>query len=113
MGVTDAVTKAYIRENEVFADAFNYFMYDAIQYSQQVNTVVAQHRKKKDYQRQGISNGEFLSGFYKEDKLIPVITLVIFFNAGEWDGPRSLHEMMDISDPEVKKWVVDYPNLLD
>ena len=190
MGVTDAVTKAYIRENEVFADAFNYFMYDgiqkiqpgqlreldtteiaillaekdaeekkrarpeivqkyrdqfksaavredgktayillgiesqtephmampvrtmlydAIQYSQQVNTVVAQHRKKKDYQRQGISNGEFLSGFYKEDKLIPVITLVIFFNAGEWDGPRSLHEMMDISDPEVKKWVVDYP----
>lgn len=31
MGVTDAVTKAYIRENEVFADAFNYFMYDGIQ----------------------------------------------------------------------------------
>lgn len=190
MGVTDIVTKAYIRENEVFADAFNYFMhdgiqkihpeqlreldtteiaillaerdtedkkatspetvqkyrdqlksaaimedgktayillgiesqteshmampvrtmlYDAMQYSQQVNTIAAQHRKQKDYRRQNISNSEFLSGFYKEDKLIPVITLVVFFNAGEWDGPRSLHEMMDISDPEVKKWVVDYP----
>ena len=30
MGVTDAVTKAYIRENEVFADAFNYFLHDGI-----------------------------------------------------------------------------------
>ena len=27
----DTVTKAYIRKNEVFADAFNYFMYDGIQ----------------------------------------------------------------------------------
>ena len=28
IGAADAVTKAYIRKNEVFADAFNYFMYD-------------------------------------------------------------------------------------
>jgi|GEM_PF-3179245 len=31
MGVTDAVTKAYIRKNKVFADAFNYFMFDGDQ----------------------------------------------------------------------------------
>lgn len=190
MGVADVVTKAYIRENQVFADAFNYFMYDgiqkicpeqlreldsteiaillaekdaeekqtikpeivqkyrdllkaaaimedgktayvllgiesqtephmampvrtmlydAMQYGQQVNVIAAKNRNRKNYRRQNISNGEFLSGFYKDDKLIPVITLVVFFNAGEWDGPRSLCEMMDISDPEVRKWVVDYP----
>ena len=28
IGAADAVTKAYIRKNEVFADVFNYFMYD-------------------------------------------------------------------------------------
>ncbi len=31
IGAADAITKAYIRKNEVFADAFNYFMYDGIQ----------------------------------------------------------------------------------
>ena len=31
MGFTDTVTKAYIRENTVFADAFNYLLYDGKQ----------------------------------------------------------------------------------
>ena len=31
IGAADAVTKAYIRKNEVFADAFNYFMYNGEQ----------------------------------------------------------------------------------
>ena len=31
IGAIDAITKAYIRKNEVFADAFNYFMYDGEQ----------------------------------------------------------------------------------
>ena len=31
IGAADAVTKAYIRKNEVFADTFNYFMYDGEQ----------------------------------------------------------------------------------
>ena len=31
IGAIDAITKAYIRKNEVFADAFNYFMYDGVQ----------------------------------------------------------------------------------
>lgn len=195
----DAVTKAYIRKNEVFADAFNYFMYngeqkiqpeqlreldtteiaillsekdtkdnknnkdkeafesktvqkyrdlmktaaimedgeaayvllgienqtevhyampvrnmlyDAMQYNQQVADIATKHKERKgskEKRKQKISNGEFLSGFYKDDKLIPVVTLVLFFNAGEWDGPRSLHEMMEITNPTIKKWVVDYP----
>lgn len=28
MGTADTVTKAYMRENAVFADAFNYLLYD-------------------------------------------------------------------------------------
>ena len=31
IGAIDTITKAYIRKNEVFADAFNYFMYDGAQ----------------------------------------------------------------------------------
>ena len=55
-----------------------------------------------------VSDGEYLAGFYKEDRLIPVITLVIHFGAEEWDGPMTLHEMMEIGNPELLKYVQDY-----
>ena len=52
--------------------------------------------------------GEYLSGFYREDRLIPVITLVVYFGAGEWDGPMSLHEMLSVQNPEILSYVSDY-----
>ena len=30
------------------------------------------------------------SDFSKEDKIIPVITLTVYFGSDKWDGPRSL-----------------------
>ena len=51
---------------------------------------------------------EYLSGFYREDRLIPIITLVLYFSPGEWDGPMSLHEMLAVQDPEILSFVSDY-----
>lgn len=45
---------------------------------------------------------------HKEDRLIPVITLVIFFSPDEWNGPTSLHEMMDVKDERILSLVSDY-----
>lgn len=81
-------------------------VYDAIHYAKQVQEAANSHRKAKDYKEHG--KGEFLSGFYKEDKLIPVITLVIFFSPDEWDGPTSLHEMMNVKDERILSLVPDY-----
>ena len=68
-------------------------IYDALQYGRQVADIAAEHRRnKKDFT--GKSNGEYLSGFLKEDCIKPVITLVIHFGAEEWDGPLSLHEIL-------------------
>lgn len=39
---------------------------------------------------------EFTSGFSKDDRLIPVITLAVYWGTEPWDGPRNLHEMLDI-----------------
>ena len=190
IGAIDAITKAYIRKNEVFADAFNYFMYDgaqviqpeclkeldpteiaillnekdtmdkkavkaevqqkyrdilksaaimedghtayillgienqtdvnyampvrnmlydALQYTKQVSEIADVHRRKKENSNhKSVSHAEFISGFYKNDRLIPVITLVIYFNANEWDGSRSLLDMMEISDPIVRRYAQDY-----
>ncbi|MCR2002011.1 Rpn family recombination-promoting nuclease/putative transposase [Blautia caecimuris] len=55
-----------------------------------------------------VSSGEFLSGFYKDDKLLPVITLVIHFGPEEWDAPMGLHDMIKIEDPELLSYIPDY-----
>ncbi len=82
-------------------------IYDALQYGRQVADIAAEHRRnKKDFS--GKSSGEYLSGFLKEDRIKPVITLVIHFGAEEWDGPLSLHEMMSIRDMEVLSFVENY-----
>ena len=85
-------------------------IYDALQYGRQVSEIAARHRAERKHQNleKKVSDGEYLFGFYKEDRLIPVITLVIHFGAEEWDGPISLHEMMEIGNPELLKYVQDY-----
>ena len=186
MGITDVITKDYIRQNDVFADACNYLIYggkavidpedlkemdpvelgilseserhrkdrekpesvqkyrdvlksavvmqdgqaayliigienqtdihyampvrnmiyDALQYGKQVDQTARRNQRNRRTRVQ--KKGEFLSGFYKEDKLIPVITFVIHFGAEEWDGPTSLKEMMDLQDEVLEEYIQDY-----
>lgn len=180
MGKADTATKAYTRNNDIFADAFNFYLYggkqvispeqlheldttelsipygtdqtgkpvqkyrdvfkclsamedgraaylllgienqssvhyaapvknllyDVLQYVSQVEKASRAHRKRKEYK--GRNEGEFLSGFYKDDKLLPVITLIVLFSPDEWDGPLSLREMMDVDDPAILSMVPDY-----
>ncbi len=76
---------------------------DALNYAAQVEATAARHRKDKD-----LRGNEFLSGFAKDDKLIPVVTITLYWKAGAWDGPRSLHEMFDVQKDEILKYVPDY-----
>ena len=80
-------------------------LYDALQYAEQVEAKAKEHRSNKDKTE---NNGEFLSGFYKSDKIIPVITLTVYFGADDWDAPRSLHEMMQIEDKNLLRFIPDY-----
>ena len=86
-------------------------VYDALQYSAQVAAKARAHRKedKSDSaDRQKITSGEYLSGFYRSDRLIPVITLVIYFGVNEWDGPLTVHEMLAESDEQILRFTPDY-----
>ncbi|MCD8300167.1 MAG: hypothetical protein LUC41_03215 [Clostridiales bacterium] len=43
----------------------------------------------------------------KNDKLLPVVTLVIYFGSKEWDEPMSVHEMFGELDESMRlsvKW---------
>ena len=81
-------------------------IYDALQYGKQVDETSRKNRKER--KKKPHNRGEYLSGFYKEDRLIPVITFVIHFGADEWDGPMSIKEMMDPQDETLLEYIQDY-----
>ena len=85
-------------------------IYDALNYGEQVNEAKKRHRKNKDYR----SSDEFLSGFTLDDKLTPVITITLYLGTIQWDGPRSLVEMMPQMDERILPFINDYRiNLLN
>lgn len=65
-------------------------LYDAMTLSSQVQKVARAHRKEKSH---GADNAEFLSGFHRNDKVLPVITIVVHWGADSWDAPVDLREM--------------------
>ena len=67
-------------------------LYDAIQYVAQVEEIAKSHRRSDQKPE---TRAEFLSGFYQTDKLLPVITLTVYFGADEWVAPKDLHEIED------------------
>ncbi len=54
------------------------------------------------------TDGEFMSGFWKTDHLIPIVTLVIYFGSDSWDAPLSLKEMYSDVDNAILAHAPDY-----
>ncbi len=177
MGAVDQTTKDYLREPDVFADAFNYLIYDggerirpehltpqstvtlvknegkekihyvertrdllrnvviqndeehtylilgiesqsyvdygmpvrnllmnAMEYSEQMAQIKTMHRIQQDK----LNSDEFLSGMRKDDKLKPVITLVILFSEKRWDGARKLSDMLGEMDTYTRRHFQDF-----
>ena len=71
----------------------------------------ALHNNAKDLK---IGTDVFFSGMTKEEKFIPVITLVVYCGIDHpWDGARCLYDLLDIDD-EMKAFISNYRlNLYD
>mgnify|MGYP002800849290 CR=1 FL=1 len=84
---------------------------DAALYDKQWSGIRREHKRKKD-----LSGAEYISGFGREDHLVPVLSVVLYFGEQEWDGPLCLKEMMDLRTlpEEVREKIADYPvHLID
>lgn len=68
--------------------------YNVRSYERQRETITRIHAEKKDWN----SSDEFVSGFAKEDRLKPVITLVVYYGKKPWDGARDLHGLLNITE---------------
>ena len=82
-------------------------LYDFLQLAHQVTAAATSHKKSKPKDNKP-SGDEFLSGFWKSDRLLPVLTVMIYFGAEKWDGPLSLREMYTDCGEEVLKHIADY-----
>lgn len=94
-------------------------LYDMLGYSKQIEEIRRSYRKQGEENTGEISaedgtlkikltSEEFLSGLRKGDKLIPIITAVVYFGDTPWDGPKSLHDMLDFKNDAIKSYVPDY-----
>ncbi len=84
-------------------------LYDALEYAGQVSEAAKSHRKAMKEGKEKIpDSGEFLSGFWEEDRLIPSVTVTIYFGADRWTGPMSLFEMMEVKDSKVLACMDNY-----
>ena len=60
-----------------------------------------------------MTKDEFLSALKKEDRLHPIISIVIYYGKDAWDGPRSLKDMIVEMPDRIETVFSDYKmNLL-
>lgn len=79
---------------------------DSAHYHNQWDKIKKQHGEAKD-----LKGAEYISGFSKMDKLIPEITLVLYYGEEPWDGPRCLKDLLDLEGlpQELVDSIADYP----
>ena len=100
-----------------YAMSVRNMLYDSLSYVGQIRQ--SWKGRKKESEVGALSSAEFLSKCHKDDKLMPVITLVFYYDDKPWDGSTDLYGMLQWSEEEkenmiLKKYVQNYRiNLID
>ena len=83
--------------------AVRVMMSDAMSYS-------AQTRRLRNSNRAAgrLEEADYIGGLLPEDRIRPVITLVILFSAEGWNVPRSLSDLFEDYDPRLEPYIQDY-----
>lgn len=79
-------------------------LYDSLGYLKECREIARQHQKDGDK----ATPDEFLSGLHKEDRLHPIISIVIYYNKKPWDGPKSLKDLVVEMPEEISSVFSDY-----
>ncbi len=105
-GVNFAIIGVENQESLDYSIPIRSMAYDVGTYEMQASKIRKELRKN----RRDLSAGEYLYGFRKESKLHPTVTFILYTGEQEWDGPMSLHDMLDFTDipQHLQKIVADY-----
>ncbi len=116
--VMEADFAIFAEENQAevhYAMPVRGMLYDSLGYTDQISMIRKEHKEKGDK----LVGGEFLSGITKDDKLTPIVSLVMYYGANEWDASEDIHGMLNFGKTEetrelLKEIVPNYRiNLID
>ena len=105
-GVNFAIIGIENQETTDYSIPLRNMIYDAGEYEKQAVAVRREVRRNA----KGLTHGEYLYGFKKDSKLKPVMTFILYSGLEEWDGPKTLHDMLDFTDipEELRERMADY-----
>ena len=109
------VYAVYVMENQETVDygmLVRIMTEESLLYDKQRKEIMKRNREplqiheQSDENRQNkeslLTDGEYLSGFRKIDRLTPVYTTVIYWGDKEWDAASSLRELIDFPEMDVE-----------
>ena len=131
----DVLAKRYKEKNEMLLgmevmDTLDYTMpvrkllYDAQEYHRQMKMMIQCNRDeaKEKTQQDRINgaqtkskywnnSGEFLYGFHRDNRIPPLITVVLYCGIEKYDGCTDLRDMLKLEqiETECREWIVGYP----
>ena len=79
-------------------------LYDGMGYLKEYREITQSMKKEKGKW----TEEEFLSGMRKEDRLHPIITIVIYYSEYVWDGPMCLKDMIVEMPEEIERIFSNY-----
>lgn len=103
-GVEFVVFGIESQQNIHYAMPLRAMLYDGMGYLKEYQEITRSHKAEKAV----MSKEEFLSGMKKEDRLHPIISIVIYYSEYPWDGPLCLEDMMVEMPEEIRKIFSDY-----
>ena len=102
-GVEFNILGIEIQDKVHYAMPLRTMIYDGLGYLKEYNEL-----KGKNRYTSGMTSDEFLSGMKKDDRLHPIITIVLYYSEMPWDGPVSIKDMMIRMRPEIENIFTDY-----
>ena len=78
-------------------------LYDGMGYLKEYQEIVRSRKTGS-----GLTEEEFLSGMRREDRLHPIITIVVYYSENIWDGPVCLKDMIVEMPEEIERIFSDY-----
>lgn len=103
-GVEFAVLGIEVQQRIHYAMPLRTLLYDGMGYLKEYRQI-SSSRKTESV---SITEDEFLSGMRKEDRLHPIITIVIYYSEHIWDGPMCLKDMIVEMPEEIERIFSDY-----
>ncbi|MBR2258887.1 MAG: hypothetical protein IJ899_16475 [Blautia sp.] len=111
--VADCVKSVFIIlgiENQTDVSCFappTAMLYDSLDYWRQRTHIWNKHSANGENRK--LSQGEWLSKFHKQDRLVPVVTVFVHWGSDPWTGSRKLSEMFADGYPkEIMQKIQDY-----